>query len=118
MKTNDHQPAWVAISVAIIMSILGPVIVWGFTTRSVQSQKEDASALAREVNDITDRVSQIRLTVQAISTVSPSTPNPVELADIMKLNSQISELEQQIAVIGTRPTAAPQQVVELAEIKN
>ncbi len=107
MKTNDHQPTWVAIFVAIIMSILGPVIVWGITTRSVQSQKEDASALAQEVSNITDRVNQVRLTVQAINTTSPSTPFPLELADIKKLNAEISELEQQIAAISTRPTVIP-----------
>lgn len=107
MKTNDHQPTWVAITVAIIMSILGPVIVWGITTRSAQSQKEDASALAQEVSNMADRVNQVRLTVQAISTVSPSTPIPFESADIKKLNAQISELEQQIAAINARPSPTP-----------
>lgn len=89
----------------------------GLTTRSVQSQKEDASALAQEVNEITDRVNQIRLTVQVISTVPASTPVASEMADIRKLNTQISELEQQIAVIIARPTATPQRVAELSEIR-
>lgn len=110
MKTSDNQPAWVAILVAIIIAIIGPVIVWNFTNRSVQSQKDDTSALAQEVNIIANRVDQVSSTVQAISTTLPSAAMPqqlVELADIENLSAQITALEQQVASISMRPSPTP-----------
>jgi len=110
MKSSDHQPAWVAILVAIIMAIVGPLIIQDRTNRSIESQKQDTSVLAQEVASISDRVNQINLAVQAVGTASPSGSSPsqgVELADLNKLNTQLDELEQQIAALKARPSPTP-----------
>lgn len=110
MRTHDSQPAWVAILVAIIMAVVGPLIVWHYTNNNVQSQKNETSALAQEVNSISNRVDQVNLTVQAISTTLPSEATPqqlIEPADIENLRNQISALEQQVAAITMRPTSTP-----------
>ena len=63
--SSTNQPAWVAIAVAVIMSVVGPLLVWNATNRNVELQKNDTSTLSQEVNRLVDRVNQIRSTVEA-----------------------------------------------------
>lgn len=108
--SSTNQPAWVAIAAAVIMSVVGPLVVWNATNRNVELQKNDTSTLSQEVNRLVDRVNQIRSTVEAYSTTpsSEGTPQPgVELADLKKLTEQISTLEQQVAALNARPSPTP-----------
>lgn len=108
--SSTNQPAWVAIAVAVIMSVVGPLLVWNATNRNVELQKNDTSTLSQEVNRLVDRVNQIRSTVEAYSTSPSLTGTPqagIELADLKKLNEQISTLEQQVAGLNARPSPTP-----------